>query len=96
MSIATDAEKRKPSDELLTTLARNLKALREFHGLSQEKLGEKCGYHPTFISMVERKQRNVTISTLEIFAMALKVDTFQLLNDDFTREIKTDKQKKTS
>lgn len=84
MSIANNTEKRKLSDELLTRLARNIKALRKFHGLSQRQLAEKCGCHPSFISMVERKQRNVTISTLEVFAIALKVDTFQLLNDDFT------------
>ena len=83
MSVANDTEKRKPSDELLTTLAKNLKALRESHGLSQERLGGKCGCHPTFISMVERKQRNVTISTLEIFAVALGVETFQLLDNNF-------------
>lgn len=83
LAVTSDTEKRKPSDELLTTLAKNLKALRESHGWSQEKLGEKCGCHPTFISMVERKQRNVTISTLEIFAAALGVKAFQLLDDNF-------------
>jgi transcriptional regulator with XRE-family HTH domain len=83
LSATTDTEKRRPSDELLATLATNLKTLRDLRGLSQEKLGEKCGCHPTFISMVERKQRNVTISTLEVFAKALDVEVFQLLDKNF-------------
>lgn len=83
LAAVTDTEKRKPSDELLSTLARNLKMLREYHGLSQEKLGERCGCHPTFISMVERRQRNVTISTLEVFAGALGVEPFHLLDKNF-------------
>ena len=49
-------------------------------GLSQEKLGKICNFHPTFISMIEKKQRNVTISTLEIVANALGVETYELLN----------------
>lgn len=81
-----DEEKRKPSDELLSVLASNIRALRKLRGLSQEKLGEQCGCHPTFVSMVERKQRNITISTLELFAEALGVDAYQLLNAEFTPE----------
>lgn len=86
MPAEQDVEKRKPSDKLLAVLAKNIRALRKLHGLSQEGLGEKCGCHPTFVSMVERKQRNVTISTLELFAAALGVETYQLLNDKCVSE----------
>ena len=72
-------EKRKPSDELLAVLAKNIKTLRQERKLTQEKLSWACDFHPTFVSMVERKQRNVTISTLEIFANALGVEAFELL-----------------
>ncbi len=71
--------KRKPSDQLLNLLAQNVKSLRNDKELSQEKLGELCNFHPTFISMIERKQRNVTISTIEIIAKALDVQTYELL-----------------
>lgn len=86
MPAERDDEKRKPSDKLLAILAKNIRALRKLRGLSQEKLGEKCGYHPTFVSMVERKQRNVTVSTLELFAEALGVETYQLLMDKDSSE----------
>ena len=72
-------DKRKPSDELLAILAKNVRALREERKLSQEGLGELCDFHPTFISLIERRQRNVTISTLEIVARALGVKPYQLL-----------------
>jgi transcriptional regulator with XRE-family HTH domain len=74
-------EKRKPSDELLTVLAENVRRLREARGLTQEALGEACDFHPTFISLIERKQRNVTISTLEIIAKAFDVDVYELLQE---------------
>lgn len=72
-------DKRKPSEELLVILATNIKSLRKAQGLSQERLGELCNFHPTFISLIERRQRNVTISTLEIIANALEVETNSLL-----------------
>jgi len=74
-------EKRKPSGELLTALAGNVRQLREARGLTQEALGEACDFHPTFISLIERKQRNVTISTLEIVAAALGVDVHELIKE---------------
>lgn len=76
---AKNQDKRKPSEELLGILAKNVKRLREEQKLSQEGSGELCDFHPTFISMIERKQRNVTISTLEIVARALGVAPYQLL-----------------
>jgi len=72
-------DKRQPSEELLILLADNIKGLRKQQGLTQEALGEKCNFHPTFISLIERKQRNVTVSTLEIIARALNVKPFELL-----------------
>jgi len=72
-------DKRQPSEALLATLATNVRELRKQKGLTQEALGEKCNLHPTFISLVERKQRNVTISTLEIIAYALEVKAHELL-----------------
>ena len=72
-------DKRKPSNELLALLALNIKTLRKSKRLTQEKLGELCDFHPTFISLIERQQRNVTISTLEVIAKALEVDVYELL-----------------
>lgn len=82
MSNADASAKRDPSDKLLSTLANNVYRLRKERGLTQEELGELCDFHPTFISMVERKKRNITISTLEILAQALNVYPSKLLELD--------------
>jgi transcriptional regulator with XRE-family HTH domain len=79
--IEKHADKRKPTDELLNILADNVRRLRKENDLTQEALGERCEFHPTFISLIERKQRNVTISTLEIISNALNVKPSVLLRE---------------
>ena len=70
---------RTPSDSLRATLAENIKAFRGEKGLSQEELAELCGLHRTYIGSVERQERNVTLSTLEVFSGALGVSVQELL-----------------
>ncbi len=49
--------------------------------LSQEELADKCGLHRTYVGAVERGERNVTLSSLEVLALALNVDVPTLLTD---------------
>lgn len=67
------------SAELLGVLAANVVKLREAKGLSQERLAEIAGMHRTFISLIERKGRNVTLGVVEALATALEVDVLTLL-----------------
>lgn len=48
-------------------------------GLSQVVFAEKCGFYQTYLSRVERGQANPTINALEIVAVALKQDFFELI-----------------
>lgn len=64
---------------LNATIARNVRALREGKGLSQETLAEECGYHRPYVGGIERSERNITIATLEALAGALSVDPLRLL-----------------
>lgn len=70
---------RNPSDSLRATLAENIKAFRSQKGLSQEDLAELCGLHRTYIGSVERQERNVTLSTLEVLSAALGISVPELL-----------------
>lgn len=70
---------RTPSDSLLAILAENIKAFRGEKELSQEELAELCGLHRTYIGSVERQERNVTLSTLEVLSDALGVSVQELL-----------------
>lgn len=76
------ASKNKPcSPELLDTLAKNVYRYRKNRGLSQEKLAELAGMHRTFISMIERRGRNVTLGVVEAIANVLGVDVPTLLTE---------------
>jgi transcriptional regulator with XRE-family HTH domain len=52
---------------------------REAHGLSQEALAEKAHLHRTYISMVERAKRNISVAALDAIAEALALRPSQLL-----------------
>jgi len=70
---------RRPSDKLRLVLASNLRAFRQKRQISQEEMADLCGLHRTYIGSVERAERNVTLSTLEIFARVLGLTVPQLL-----------------
>lgn len=72
---------RKSSDALRAVLAENVKTFRREKGFSQEELAEQCGLHRTYIGSVERLERNVTLSTLEVLASTLGVTVPALLTD---------------
>lgn len=50
-------------------------------GMSQEKLAERAGLHPTYVSMVERGVRNATLDVAARIAKALKVDLPKLIEE---------------
>lgn len=70
---------RKPSIQTTQILADNIRKFRNIKGLSQEKLADMCNLHRTYIGSVERGERNVTLSTLEVIADALGISVPKLL-----------------
>lgn len=72
---------RKPGMELRKVLAENIRAFRIAKKLSQEELADLCGLHRTYVGSVERSERNVTISSLEMLAKALEVSVAELLTE---------------
>lgn len=48
--------------------------------LSQEKLAELSGCHPTYIGQVERGEKNPTIESIEKIALALDIPLSQLFD----------------
>lgn len=48
-------------------------------GLSQEKLAERAGLHPSYIGMVERGMRNATLDVAFRIAKSLKISLPKLL-----------------
>jgi transcriptional regulator with XRE-family HTH domain len=54
-------------------------------GLSQEKLAERAGLHPTYVSMVERGVRKPTLEVSARIAKALKVSFPKLVEEAMSR-----------
>ena len=72
---------RKPSSKMTHVLAANIRAFRKVKGISQEELADMCSLHRTYVGSVERGERNVTLSTLEVIAGALGVSVPRLLTE---------------
>jgi transcriptional regulator with XRE-family HTH domain len=59
----------------------NLRKIRLDNGISQEDLADRAGLHRTYLSSVERGERNVTLATVEKLAKALGVSMSKLMPD---------------
>lgn len=77
---------RKPSPPLKAILANRIKEFRQERGLSQEDFAELCEFHRTYIGSVERGERNVTLSTLEVFASVVGISVPELLTEKESEE----------
>lgn len=62
-------------------MAENLRILRFAAHISQEELAELCGLHRTYISDIERCNRNISIDNIEKIAQALRITASDLLKE---------------
>jgi transcriptional regulator with XRE-family HTH domain len=74
--------KRTHKGPLRDVLAKNMRRLRANRGLSQEALAYECGINRTYLSAVERSERNVSIDNVARIARGLKIEAWKLLKDD--------------
>jgi transcriptional regulator with XRE-family HTH domain len=74
--------KRTHKGPLRDILAKNMRRLRAGRGLSQEALAYDSGINRTYLSGVERSERNVSIDNIARIAKGLKVEAWRLLRDD--------------
>lgn len=66
---------------LVFIFADNVRRRRLELGLSQEQLAETAGVHRTYVGMLERAEKNVTIYNIERIAIALQVEPGSLLQE---------------
>lgn len=64
----------------LVKFGKNVKVQRMILRLSQEQLAEKAGVHRTYIGMIERAEKNITLCNMDKIAKALNVEIKDLLN----------------
>ena len=73
--------KRTHRGALRDVLAKNMRSLRAERGFSQEGLAHECGINRTYLSSVERSERNVSIDNIARIAKALGVEPWTLLRE---------------
>jgi transcriptional regulator with XRE-family HTH domain len=64
---------------ILIKFGENVREKRKEKGLSQEQLSFKADLHRTYIGMIERAEKNITLSNIEKIAKALEVEIVELL-----------------
>ncbi len=70
---------------IIEIVAANVRRARKQAGLSQEQLAHEAGVDRTYVSQVERRKRNVTITVLARLATALGTSPDRLLVPDTKR-----------
>ena len=66
-------------EPILILFGKNVQKHRIGQGLSKEKLAELAGLHRTYIGMIERAEKNITLCNIEKIAKALKIDIKELI-----------------
>lgn len=78
--------------DIAKILGKRIRNYRTAQGLSQEKLAELSGCHPTYIGQIERGEKNATVESIEKIASALGVSLARLFEklgagDDGARNV---------
>ena len=69
-----------PDQPLIDAFGKRIRTLRTARGLSQEQLAELTGFHRTYIGMIERGERNPSLSNVGVFADAFRISLSELLS----------------
>jgi transcriptional regulator with XRE-family HTH domain len=67
---------------LVEDFGKRIRQLRTERNLSQEQLAELTGFHRTYIGMVERGERNISLSNIGVFASAFEISVSELFSFD--------------
>jgi len=67
------------SKNILEKFGKKVREERLNQGLSQEELAAKAGVHRTYIGMIERAEKNITLESIEKIAKALKLRPSDLI-----------------
>ncbi len=67
--------------ELLEKFGEKVREERLKRGLSQEELAAKAGVHRTYIGMIERGEKNITLINIKKVAKALDLSIDKLLTN---------------
>lgn len=69
------------SEAILILFGKNVQKYRKEKNLSQEELAELANLHRTYIGMIERAEKNITLCNIEKIAKALNIKIKDLLEE---------------
>jgi len=69
------------SQKILVQFGKSVREERLRQGLSQEQLAEKAGLHRTYIGMIERAEKNITLENIHKISEALNINLGTLFKD---------------
>lgn len=64
--------------EILVRFGNRVREERLKQGLSQEEFADRAGVHRTYVGMIERAEKNITLLNIEKIAKALKINIAKL------------------
>ncbi len=67
--------------EVLIKFGKRVREERTKLDLSQEKLASRAKVHRTYIGMIERAEKNITLKNIEKIAKALKINISDFFKD---------------
>jgi transcriptional regulator with XRE-family HTH domain len=70
---------------LLVAIGTAVRLLRKKRGISQEDLAEAAGLHRTYVGMIERGEKNITVLSATRIARALGVSLSSLIKASETK-----------
>lgn len=68
--------------EILIKFGKRVREIRKRKGFSQEQLSFKADLHRTYIGMIERAEKNITLINIEKIANALEMKINDLMKFD--------------
>ena len=71
----------KSNEKILIHFGENVRKFRKEKGLSQEQLAFKADLHRTYVGMIERAEKNITLLNIEKISNALEISINNLFND---------------
>jgi transcriptional regulator with XRE-family HTH domain len=68
------------NQEVIIEFGLRIKQLRVNKNISQEKLSFITGFHRTYIGMIERGERNISLNHIAVFAKSFEMTISELLD----------------
>ena len=68
------------NEHLISEFGQRIKQLRNEKNVSQEKLSFLTGFHRTYIGMIERGERNISLTNMAVFAKVFEMTISELLD----------------